>query len=176
LLRHFFAGLALGQTQPAPGPEKLLHFAHTVEPRNIQEIIQVVRGTLQLPQSTFDETQRALAIRGTKDQIAAAQWLFTELDRTPIVPRQHSSNHGYVLPGEKEGTIRIFYDAHSADMREFQELAQLVRTIPEMRWTFTYNALNAIVVRGTPRKSDWPSRSSTSWRNLPPFRSSTDVA
>jgi hypothetical protein len=149
----FFAALALGQVRatpgPVPSPVKLLYFAHTEEPRSIQEIMQVVRATLELPQATFDESQGALAVRGTKDQIAAAQWLFTELDSTPIVPRQHSSNRGYELAGDKEGTIRIFYAAYTASMQEFQELAQLIRTTPEMRRTFTYNALSAIVVRGT---------------------------
>jgi hypothetical protein len=144
-----FATLALGQSQPATG-EKLLYFAHTDVPRDMQEIGQVVRTTLELREAAVSDTQRSLAIRGTQDQIAAAEWLFAELDRTPIVPRQHSTNHGYVLPGDKEGIIRIFYAAYTADMREFQELAQLVRTVPEARRTFTYNGLNAIIVRGTP--------------------------
>ena len=110
-----FAAFALGQTKPAATPvlgtEKLLYFAHTDDPPRMQEIMKVVRAAVELREATVNDAQRSLAMRGTNDQIAAAQWLFTELDRTPIVPRQHSTNHGYELPGDKEGTIRIFYAA-----------------------------------------------------------------
>jgi len=143
----FFAAFALGQAQPAAFVEKLLYFAHTDHPRGLQEITQVIRATLELREAAVSDTQRSLAIRGTQDQIAAADWLFAELDRTPSVPRQHSTSQGYVLPDQKEGVVRIFYAAHTSSVQEFQELAQVIRTIPEVRRTFTYNGLNAIVVR-----------------------------
>jgi general secretion pathway protein D len=45
--------------------------------------------------------------------------------------------------------MKVFYVTNTTTVQEFQEIAQAVRTVPEARRTFTYNAQKAIIVRGT---------------------------
>jgi hypothetical protein len=52
-----------------------------------------------------------------------------------------------VIPGEREGVVRIFTTANTANIQEFQEIAQLLRTVVDIRRIFTNNALSAIVLR-----------------------------
>jgi hypothetical protein len=53
------------------------------------------------------------------------------------------------LASDKEGVTRVFYAAHAKTVQAFQEIAQSMRIIPEIRRTFTLNAQRAITVRGT---------------------------
>jgi general secretion pathway protein D len=48
----------------------------------------------------------------------------------------------------EDNVLKIFYVTNTTTVQEFQEIAQAVRTIPEVRRTFTYNAQKAIIVRG----------------------------
>lgn len=46
--------------------------------------------------------------------------------------------------------VRVFYLPNAYTVQEFQEIANALRTVAEIRRVFTYNALRALVVRGTP--------------------------
>ncbi len=46
--------------------------------------------------------------------------------------------------------LRVFYLPNSYTVQEFQEIANAMRTVAEIRRVFTYNAGRAMVVRGTP--------------------------
>jgi hypothetical protein len=78
-----------------------------------------------------------------------AESLFNELEKPPAVPFQHSTSSEFLLSGDKEGVTRVFYVAQAKSVQAFQEIAQVMRTIPEIRRTFTLNAQRAIIVRGT---------------------------
>jgi general secretion pathway protein D len=49
----------------------------------------------------------------------------------------------------EDNVMKVFYVTNTTTVQEFQEIAQAVRTVPEARRTFTYNAQKAIIVRGT---------------------------
>ena len=46
--------------------------------------------------------------------------------------------------------VRVFYLPNAYTVQEFQEIANALRTVAEIRRVFTYNAMRALVVRGTP--------------------------
>lgn len=46
--------------------------------------------------------------------------------------------------------VRVFYMPNAYTVQEFQEIANALRTVAEIRRVFTYNAGRAMVVRGTP--------------------------
>ncbi len=46
--------------------------------------------------------------------------------------------------------VRVFYMPNAGTVQEFQEIANALRTVAEIRRVFTYNAGRAMVVRGTP--------------------------
>ncbi len=46
--------------------------------------------------------------------------------------------------------VRVFYMPNAGTVQEFQEIANALRTVAEIRRVFTYNAGRAMIVRGTP--------------------------
>ena len=48
-----------------------------------------------------------------------------------------------------DDVVRVFYLANTGTVQEFQEVATLVRSIGDIRYTFTYNAPKAAALRGT---------------------------
>src|SRR5258708_27866030 len=88
---------------------------------------------------------KAVAMRGTVDQAALAEWLFSELDKVV----HDSAVHEYRMSGTAENVVRVFYLPHSGTVQHFQEIATSIRTTTQIRRAFTYNAPRALTLRGT---------------------------
>lgn len=143
-----FAFGASGQRTTQQSQNQVFYFAHTETALNEQEIASAVRSITDI-QASFDAAQRALAVRGTPDQIALAEWLFSELDQPAQQPPENSTANEYRLPGNGEVVVRVFYCANVATPQDLQEIATVIRSITGTRRLFTYNAQRALVLRGT---------------------------
>ena len=86
-----------------------------------------------------------MALRGTADQIAVAEWLFNDLDKQS----QNPGTHEYRLPGGGDDVVRVFYLMHAATAQRLQQIATEVRSMAEIRRLFIYNAPRAVAMRGT---------------------------
>ncbi len=64
--------------------------------------------------------------------------------------------------------VKVFYLKNITDVQEFQEIATAVRSVTDIRRMFTYNAQNAILVRGRRTRWPWPRSSSTIWTSRRP--------
>jgi hypothetical protein len=62
---------------------------------------------------------------------------------------QTSVPHQYLVPGNSDDVVRVFYITSAANVQDFQQLSTLVRTIANITRVFTYNAPKALVVRDT---------------------------
>ncbi len=136
-----FASRAFGQDQ-----DRVLRFANTESAQSIQEIATVIRFMTEMDRMSADTAQRSLAVRGTSSQIALAEWLFGELDRSKD---QSPVTREYRVPGGGEDLVRVFYLTNASTPVELQEVATLVRSMSDIRRLFTYNAPRALVVRTT---------------------------
>jgi len=54
--------------------------------------------------------------------------------------------------------VRVFFLAQADTPQRLQEIAVLVRSTTGLRRLFTYNALSAVVARGTPDQIAWAER------------------
>lgn len=123
--------------------------AATVQDR--QEIATTVRTIAEIRRVFTPTTPRVLALRGTADQIAAAEFLVRELDQPTTAKRADSREYQMIDPGKHgETAVRVFYLPYAATVQQFQEVATTVRTIGEVRRIFTYNTPRALIARGTP--------------------------
>jgi hypothetical protein len=93
---------------------------------------------------TYNATT-AIALRGTADQIAIAEWLFNDLDKGSQNPGAHELR----LPGGGDDVLRVFYLTHARTSQQLQEIATQVRSMAEIRRLFIYNAPSAMALRGT---------------------------
>ena len=146
VITFLFACLAFGQPPVQENLDRVLHFTHTGNAQDIQEIATSIRAISEIRQLSADTDQRTLTLRGTPTQIALAEWLFVELDR---LSREDSATHEYHLAGAPDDMVRVFYLTAAKTIQDLQEVATLVRTIADIRWACTYNAPRAITLRGT---------------------------
>jgi len=116
--------------------------------QEFQEVATVVRSVAQIRRVFTYNAPRALALRGTAEQAALAEWLCNELNRAS---QEQSASHEYLIPGGdiRENVVHVFYLTNVGTVQEFQEIATLVRSIGDIRYTFTYNTPKAVALRGT---------------------------
>jgi hypothetical protein len=127
--------------------------------QSFQEIATTIRTVAEIRRVFTYNTLRALAVRGTADQIAAAAFMIQELDQPASAKRTNSSPYQMIdTANHGETEVRVFYIPYAATVQNFQEVATLIRTIGEIRRVFTYNAAKAMIVRGTADQlalTDW---------------------
>jgi hypothetical protein len=137
------------------GPEgvvRVVFLRHAQTPQQLQELATMVRATVEIRRLFTYNTPRAIALRGTAEQIAAAAWMLERLDR-PSANLQEAVGE-YRLSGAGDGgrgddAVRLFVVQQAATPAALQEAAVAVRTATNVRRLFTYNALRAMAVRGT---------------------------
>lgn len=122
--------------------------------QQFQEIATAVSATTDIRRLFTYYAPRAVAVRGTADQVAMAAWLFNEMDKPALAPTpaqrsQSLASQEYRLPTGTENVVRVFYLPHLATIQEFQELVTLVRSLTDDRRVFTYWPPRAVATRGT---------------------------
>lgn len=130
---------------------RLFFVKNAANVQDLMEMATTVRTIAEIRHAYTASTPKVLALRGTADQIAAAEFLVHELDQ-PVDPKKTSSRDYQMIDPAKHGetAVRVFYVPYAATIQQFQEVATTVRTIAEIRRVFTYNTSRALIVRGTP--------------------------
>jgi hypothetical protein len=127
----------------------ILRHAATIQ--SFREVATTIRTVAEIRRVFTYNTPRALAVRGTADEIAATEFLVRELDQPADAKRTDSRVYQMIdTTWRPEPDLRVFYLPYTSTVQQFQEIATLVRTIAETRRLFTYNASRALIVRGTP--------------------------
>ena len=147
-----FAIFALSFSALAQQVERSLHYTATSAPQDMQEIATVIRCVTDIPQATVDPSENLLSLRGTAAQIALAEWMFPNLDKSvsETTPQdQNGAKLEYQASDSADDIVRLFYLTNPKIPQGFQELATAVRAMADLRRMFTYNKLRAIAIRGT---------------------------
>jgi type II secretory pathway component GspD/PulD (secretin) len=132
---------------------RVFYLPNTKTIRDFQAVATLVRSTVDLRYLFTYNAARAIAIRGTGDQIALAKWLFNDLDKASIPESsKDSATHEYRLSPTSDDFVRVFYLAHATTPDHLQETASEVRQKLVIRRAFTYNVPNALVIRDTAQK------------------------
>ena len=117
------------------------HLPGSMALRPIQELITGIRSTIQFKVMfvAMETNPPAVVMRGTRGELAMAQWMFRGLIDNPS-------------PGEfaDEGNefVRLFYPKTFQTTQNLQELVTLVRTVVEARRMFTYNPSFVLMMHG----------------------------
>jgi hypothetical protein len=136
---------------------RLLYLTHNQTVQEFQEIATSARTITNMRRVFTYNAQRVMALRGTAEQVALAVWLFNELDQPtgqppaqPVTqPSPESITHEFRVSNSSDDLVRVFYLSHTGTEQDFQKTAAQIRTTTKIRQVFTYNALRALVVRGT---------------------------
>jgi hypothetical protein len=150
LLIGSLAAIAAAQTPAPTEVDRVFYLTHTDTPQEMQEIATVVRAVGDIPKLFVVTESKALTVHGTGGQLAIADWLVGELNRTaPVQPTQNTTAHEYRVPGDGDDVLRVFYLANAPRPQDLQEVVTAVRSVVDVQRIFIYNNLSAVAVRGT---------------------------
>ncbi len=150
------ATVALGQT--AAQVERRLEVKNAPTDQAFMEMANGVRTVIEIRDFSANGAQRTITMHGTPEQVAGAEWLFQQLDQ----PIGNAENDGaqfkmdeVVGPQKQpiEGVIRVFHFKNPANVQDFVEIANAIRTVTETRRLFTYSPSMAMMIRDTPDKA-----------------------
>ena len=125
---------------------RIFYFARAQTVEALQELTTLMRSVVEIRRAFTFNAARAAVMRATPDEIAAAEWLFNELDQRAA---PHPASETWRLPGTEEGVIRVFYLRPSLSVPDLMKNAAGIRSEAKIRRMFTYNGPRAIAVRGT---------------------------
>ena len=131
---------------------QVFFLANTQTPQAIQEIINSTRSISDLQRVFPYNQERALAMRGSADQIALANWLLQALDRSATQTSADSSPHEYQVPATiYRGTnvARVFYLGGDLQPQALQELVNAVRTATSIQRAYPVHQVHAMTIVGT---------------------------
>ena len=94
--------------------------------------------------------QSAVAVRGTADRIALAEWLFALLDRA--APESTAKTSAVYDFGVSPSAVRIFFLAGALTPQNYRETVNTLRTMTQATRIFPCTNSRAIAFRGTPEQ------------------------
>lgn len=117
--------------------------------QEFQELVTLVRALSDIGRTFTYVAPKAVAVRGTGEQMALAEWLFTELDKPRPVVAEVGLARQYHMRGDADNVVRVFYLNHAATPERLQEIAVYTRNATRIGRIFNYNSSRAIALRGT---------------------------
>lgn len=125
---------------------RVFRIANAKTVQDFQEIANATRTMAEIRRVFTYNTGRAIAMRGTPEELGMADWLLKQFDKT--APQTQASEE-FRAPGTGDDVTRVFYLPQSLNVMAFQQAANQIRTKLQIRRVFTYNSLRAMSVRGT---------------------------
>jgi hypothetical protein len=137
------------------GVVRVFYLTHTETPMAIQEVVNALRAILEFQRAVVWNASKAVVLRGTAEQIAAAEWLIKGLDKPAGMQPPSQQGRGpavaaYTLSDARAPAVRVFYPAHTQTPQAMQEMVNSVRSLSELQRVIVCNGPRAIAVRGTP--------------------------
>jgi type II secretory pathway component GspD/PulD (secretin) len=133
---------AQGQTV-TNGVAQVFYFPHEATVKDFQEAANAVRSVTETRRVATYNDGRAMLVRGTPEQLAMIEWTIGALRQSSPAPEfQVGAND----------VMRVFSVAKTDSEPDFQELANGVRTIVEIRRMATIATPRAVVTRSTPNQ------------------------
>jgi hypothetical protein len=114
--------------------------------QEFNEVQTMIRTIADIRQLYPYYGREAIAIRGTEDQIATAEWLLEQAQRTTTSTPYLFSR----LPPAREDDRHIrVYAVPATDAKQFDEVQTMLRTITLVRRSYAYHGHKLLAIRGT---------------------------
>jgi hypothetical protein len=159
----------------------------------LKEVAALLRAVTGSPYLSSNIAQSTIAITGTPEQLALAEWLAKAIDK-PAGWRPSDSEYGnpaareYKLPSGPEEVARVFYLRDTATPQAVQEILTIVRTVLDVQKLFFRSEPKMLAYRTDPSMADlieWllpkldsqsgdPSHTSDSFKLPTPARDGSD--
>jgi hypothetical protein len=124
---------------------RVFYLTHASTPQELQEIVTTVRSVADIPRVFVYNALKAVAVRGTNQQITLAAWLVDQLNQPANVAAP--TPHEYKLSGDD--MARVFELTNPRTPQQLQEIVTLIRAIGDIPRLFVCNERRAVALRGT---------------------------
>lgn len=151
----------VGQYPGLTGPSdrvRIFRLAHVNSAHSYNEVINAVRTIPEITRAFPYSSTWSIAVRGTQNQVDAAEWLAKQLDQPAPSPGQPRAERQLHTSDSHDPELRVLYFAHVAALPGRQEVTNALRVIPELTKVFPMNDIAAIAVRGSAdrvRLAEW---------------------
>jgi hypothetical protein len=129
---------------------RVFRLAKMQSPRDMQELVNVLRVTADCARVLPFNPGTAIALRGTADQAAVAEWVVRNLDVPEGIqpPSSRAKPLTTLYPGVRDPVVRIFFLEHAELPIAMQEMVNIIRTIADIPRVFPLNGARAMIIRG----------------------------
>jgi hypothetical protein len=131
-----FLSMAFGQSS-----DRVLSFTQANTAQGYQEIGDTVRSVAEV-QGSVDAERKTLSASGAPDNLAAAAWLFSQLD-AGAGPRE------YKMTAPRDNVLRVFRLENMKTPTDLQETVNAARSVLEVNRMFPVSGRNLIAVRAS---------------------------
>ena len=133
---------------------QIIYLSHVDNPRDLQDIVNAGRSTLDMQRFFPLNQQKAIVMRGSAAQVKAADWLLGELDQ-PTGPQTSGSQHEYRLVAADWVTrsgdlvLQVAAVTHIETPQALQEATNLIRGMADIQRCFPLYPRMVLVIRGS---------------------------
>jgi len=124
---------------------RVFYVRHAATPQDLQEIATTLRSVGDIRRLFVYNALRAVAGRGTEQQMALAAWMVDQLNQPAngAAPQPHE----YKLSGDD--VARVFELTYAETPQQLQEIVTLIRSIGDIQRLFVNNKRRVVVLRST---------------------------
>jgi len=128
---------------------RVFRLAHVQAAPDFQEVVTLLRTIGDMTRLFGYKAQRAIVLRGTREQIALAAWLLEELDQSENRQDIDQTPHEYRLSSGPENVVRVIFLKGGGTTRDIPATVTQLRAATGIHYLFAHNASRALALRGT---------------------------
>jgi hypothetical protein len=132
---------------------QVAYLRYVDNPQDLQGVVNAIRAMVDI-QRFFPMNQRkAIVMRGTAEQVKAADWLLGVLDQPAGVQTGRATPPDYRLPDENGNSrsglvVRVAALTHLDTPQAIQEITNVARSIADIQRCFPFYSRRVLVMRG----------------------------
>lgn len=138
---------------------RVLNFRQIDATSQRSEVAKVISALTDKTLLSVDDAGDSLALHGTDQSIAVGEWLFRELDRNQLAPRDpRTPVDEFSVSGASGQTAAVFFPIHSRPPEDSVRIANVVRGISGVEHLISFAGGKAVAMSGTTdkiNKAEW---------------------
>jgi type II secretory pathway component GspD/PulD (secretin) len=132
---------------------QVVYLSRVDNPQDLQQIVNAVRSITDIQRCSPMYQQKAIVMRGSPEQVKAADWLLSVLDQPAGAPPEGAAGHEYRLDaaawGARSGlVVRVAGLSHIDTPQALQEITNVTRSMADIQRCFPVYGRGVLVLRG----------------------------
>lgn len=133
---------------------QVVYLSHVDNPRDLQEIVNGVRSVTDIQRCSPMNQQKAIVMRGSPEQVKAADWLLGVLDQPAGAQPGGAAGHEYRLAegawDARSGlVVRVAALTHLDTPEAIQEVINVTRSVADIQRLFPIMSRRFLIMRGS---------------------------